>query len=210
MRFKTFSYIILVCSVMLLLLSSIYSLDTLSTGYQTMNSFQEVNVHSECREVRHTATNSYFAPTLSAYEWLQFRLNAPVDVEINQCLYGGHTGGECISEGGEIVSVGSGLNICRFDRSSCPVGWSQYQDWSTTVGSGPNDFDCHASVIGFGGGEVCRREGSRLTSGHTWSNTPRESATDRILYESGGAASTCGDPTVITTCYSEVTQIGCY
>ena len=48
-------------------------------------------------------------------------------------INGDHSGQECIDAGGTPTPIGDGDYVCKFDsNSSCPVGWTQYQNWSTT------------------------------------------------------------------------------
>jgi hypothetical protein len=44
-----------------------------------------------------------------------------------------HDSNACTSAGGEVVTVEGSVKICRFNQSSCPSGWSQYKNWSTTA-----------------------------------------------------------------------------
>lgn len=84
MKFIFSKFLLILC---LISLSSNISfpLGTQNTGFQTTSSFQEIDVHSNCRQVKHSSSDSFFVPTKSAYEWLQFYTNTPSSVNIDNC-----------------------------------------------------------------------------------------------------------------------------
>jgi len=45
-----------------------------------------------------------------------------------------HTTEDCenLTDGGTVTSVGGGEYVCKVSGSSCPAGWTKYQEWSTT------------------------------------------------------------------------------
>lgn len=49
-----------------------------------------------------------------------------------ETLIGGKATSQCASSGGSVFDTGSG-KICRFNQSSCPSGWSSYQNFSATT-----------------------------------------------------------------------------
>ena len=49
-------------------------------------------------------------------------------------LHGGnHTEEQCESWNGEVVTLENGARICKFNSGTCPNGWNQYENWSTTI-----------------------------------------------------------------------------
>lgn len=50
---------------------------------------------------------------------------------VEYLVNGKHTDFDCEDAGGSVYNSG-GTKFCRFYRSSCPSGWSQYQSWSAT------------------------------------------------------------------------------
>ena len=136
------------------------------------------------------------------------------------CLYNNvHTTTECTSAGGTVYSTGS-TNICRFSSSSCPSGWTSF-GWTATSSN-----TCSDRVrICTGDDSFCYSDGAAYsscsTSYHSLSSTSRETCT----YYSGGndcsSGNTCCDYTdnqgycipqdaSRNTCYSTITEIGCY
>ena len=88
--YKIFSLRYIIYSLLLLLSVSTYwlvsALNTISTWYQTTASNITIDAHSECRQVRHTWSESYFVPTATSAEWTAFRNNHPSDVVLNGCI----------------------------------------------------------------------------------------------------------------------------
>ena len=106
---------------------------------------------------------------------------------VNYLVNNAHTEGACLAEGGEVVSDGSGNEFCRVSSSSCPTGWNQYHQWSTTL-----DKCCGDCDGGCGGTPLCCD-----VYGHSWSDQTQESCT-----YTGGMDE--------KTCYATMTEIGCY
>jgi len=154
---------------------------------------------------------------------------------LSSLLYNGqHTVDDCTSAGGQVVEV-EGVKICRFQRSTCPLSgtsysiseWTQYKDWSETSAktcNGTNSGGCTSST-------------SCTTGQHSWSNNNVESCVYKNSFSfqvgctkccwrwSGGVCSVCVSclpwqtpdcdcssscSTSESTCYANVTQIGCY
>ena len=63
-----------------------YGTGTIETWFQTTTTFQTIDAHGECRQVRHTWGQSYFVPTASSAEWTAFLSNHPSDVEMTGCV----------------------------------------------------------------------------------------------------------------------------
>tara|TARA_B100000745_G_C20078269_1_gene368304 strand:+ start:221 stop:889 length:669 start_codon:yes stop_codon:yes gene_type:complete len=108
-----------------------------------------------------------------------------------------HTETQCTSLGGEVVAVG-GETICRFPQNSCPSGWTNFSDWSTT-----ENRSCTGT--GYWGCSV----GTVNTGSHPWSNIAPESVTYRTNGIKVDGENQCQSYTTLT-CSATVTQIGCY
>ncbi len=113
-----------------------------------------------------------------------------------------HSANDCISAGGVIVQS-DGVYFCKFSSSSCPSGWTQYQNWSTTTsarGCGGGDEGCGTNCVC---GYSCCDTGE-----HPWSNVATESCWHpghRFYgWRSGGWRCPGG------TTYAIVNAIGCY
>jgi hypothetical protein len=79
----------------------------------------------------------------------------------NELLVGGfHTVNQCGAFGGQVDVIPDQGNICKFTASSCPSGWVQYENWSTTLTTcgGPNSCDCGCCdsevIVGYGWGNA--------------------------------------------------------
>lgn len=90
----------------------------------------------------------------------------------------------------------SGRYFCKFATATdaCPAGWLQYNKWSTAV-----PRTCSDNGLCSGNGPTC------TTGSHAWSNAAQESC---IYHHHWSNWSGChgGDK----TCYSDITDIGCY
>jgi hypothetical protein len=139
-----------------------------------------------------------------------------------------HTTGNCASSGGTVIGDGSGNNMCRFNSSSCPGGWTRYGGWSTT-----NANTVNSPAGGCSGWFSCG-SCSFSTGGHGWSNNGTvESATSCMVawhdatceggcnasnqhcacYNYGSNGGSCLGGTQESHCSSgsaSVTQVGCY
>lgn len=178
---------------LLLFISSIFIVYAASQYYQ-INSGAEVTVdeHEVCKKVTNNNAKSLFVPTNTAGEWQAFRDNAQ-GVSFQACgvylVNGIHTESECTDNGGSVVSDGSGNDFCRFSLSSCPSGWSQYEDWSTTESK-------YCKIDDFC--TCCIHDMQCTTGEHSWSNSIRESCN----YED----ESCN----VYDCNANVNSIGCY
>ncbi len=96
-----------------------------------------------------------------------------------------HSESQCTSLGGTVLTDGS-ARFCRFNQASCPAGWAQYLQWTTTQGGGSA---C---------GSMCW--GPCSLPRHAWSNT-------RPATCSEGRTTNCENP---GSCRAVPTQVGCY
>jgi len=151
---------------------------------------------------------SVFIPTNTCAEWDAFLNHMPNGVTISLLYGGNHNVLSCSATSGEVVSA-SGASICRFNGSSCPSGWIQYNNWSTTTiptsctctGGGCCGGSFTATCLG-GSWSDCRTP----SRGHSWSNVAPE-GTIRL----GVKAGSCGwYDCCQCLVYSTTTQIGCY
>jgi len=85
---------------------------------------------------------------------------------------GNHTRKNCTDNSGTVASDGT-YDMCRFNLASCPSGWTQYGNWSTTIagiGTSPS-FNCSDS----GDHPAVSPSYSGVATGyHSWSNTAIE------------------------------------
>ncbi|MDB2426218.1 hypothetical protein N9W41_01600, partial [bacterium] len=79
---------------------------------------------------------------------------------------------QCTSIGGTVVGT-SPNKFCKFSRSTCPSGWTQYQNWSKTSAYSQT----YANFITHYRGTCKAPTGSVTcsTGSHGWSNTAQES-----------------------------------
>jgi hypothetical protein len=126
-------------------------------------------------------------------------------------LFYPHTEADCVSGGGEVVTVEGSVKICRFNRSTCPAGWVRYKNWTKTTAVS---------------GKCC------TAPGHDWANIAPESCT-AAWYMCANCSPYCGDhwrcvqnhvctPYVGSSCSAKnygcqnvgvsatINQIGCY
>ncbi len=101
---------------------------------------------------------------------------------------GQHNEGQCTALGGTVIVDGAN-RFCRFDQSSCPVGWAAYQQWSTFTAGNVNG--------------TCQRDGSPVNytafcnASRAWANAAAPT----------GYTSQCA---MLLNCTPPRTQIGCY
>lgn len=111
-------------------------------------------------------------------------------------LIGGtHDSDDCVAEGGSAYEIAAGW-ICKIPTSTCPSGWSQHDNWSTTgskscSGSGPCPASC---TTGF----------------HAFS----DNAVETCVYLSSSAPGSpplyqCKKVGPNATCTSTVSEVGC-
>ena len=112
--------------------------------------------------------------------------------ETNESLRNtGVTEGRCADSGGTTVTVG-GVTFCKFTGSSCPSGWTQYLNWSTTTPrSCPNL------------GDGCKP--LTTTESHTWANHTIETLPYGSCSMSFGICRCVN----ANTCTAITTEIGC-
>lgn len=112
-----------------------------------------------------------------------------------------HSSAQCSSLWGSVTNI-NGNKVCKFNRSSCPSGWTRWGNWSTTSSKTCNN-GVHQDCDGQGWTPV-----SCTTWGHSWWNT----ATENCLYISAGIrdGSAGCNVTQRSTCWATVTQIACY
>jgi len=48
-----------------------------------------------------------------------------------------HTSTQCTDAAGTVTTIGGGDYLCQFSGQSCPTGWTQLSNWSSSLGSGP-------------------------------------------------------------------------
>lgn len=109
-------------------------------------------------------------------------------------------GADCTQAGGVVVSAG-GVSLCKFSSSSCPSGWSQYQQWTAT-------YNINTSVAG-----PCFPGDCNL-SGHAFSNTAIESCNYGCVNcsppcpggQSCGSSACCCEKIATAAVY----EVGCY
>ena len=101
------------------------------------------------------------------------------------------TVGDCTAAGGTPSAAGIAC-LCQFTGASCPGGWTQQSNWSTTTVKSCTGTGCNVS--------------SCSTGAHGWADTTRELCS----YNTGGnfVCSSCSGGGA-TTCYANITQVGC-
>jgi hypothetical protein len=108
-----------------------------------------------------------------------------------------HTPLECTNSGGTVESNGS-ESFCRFSNSSCPSGWTQYNNYSKTVAN-----TCSGTT------GACTNLNPRVctTGYHEWSNIVAETCSYYNQARNFVCPSTGARP---LTCTAKISQIGCY
>ena len=97
-----------------------------------------------------------------------------------------HSSTQCTAIGGTVYNDG-GDKVCRFAGSSCPPGWAQAKNWTST-----SNKRCQANSC-----PACN------TGGHGWNNIARETCT----YRQEDADDRCN---INRTCTANMSEIGCY
>ena len=176
----------------LFVVSIVYAIDTVAEGYQVGSTAKTIDAHGTCRTVKTDSGSDIFVPTKTAAEWTAFRDNAPVGVTFAACspplVNGNHTEADCATAGGIIIG-----SKCRFYKTSCPSGWNQYLNWSST-----REHKCA------GGGGTCLVGTTCRTSYHsTFSNiAPETCAYEDDAFLVYGCKK--------KTCTANISYIGCY
>lgn len=57
-----------------------------------------------------------------------------------------HTKHDCSGLGGSVMSDSAGKGFCKFNATSCPTGWTQYNGWSNWVGASAQGNDDHKGI----------------------------------------------------------------
>lgn len=169
----------------------------------------------------------YMGTNTSITSWSQVVCGTSVTTDGTPLLVNGaHTNKNCTDVSGTVVSSGSN-NMCRFNSSSCPSGWTQYLNWSTTT---PTQVSATSVTYcaNTGGFPTCYAN----TGSHSWANTAPEhtyvciEAWNNYVDNTSSYGSTCigessyaacqssGSRTFARDCgstgYATITQIGCY
>ncbi|MDD4358305.1 MAG: hypothetical protein PHY30_00640 [Candidatus Pacebacteria bacterium] len=136
------------------------------------------------------STGCCYNSTCTAHEWDEIMCIGMTRGDDEYLATAKHKVSECT---GEVVTTNDGYKICRYDSATCPSGWYQFYNWSTTQATesqpyGENNTTC-------------------ATSFHTWSNTPVEACSGPIYsYSSSYFGASVHQ---YLTCYATITQIGC-
>lgn len=115
-----------------------------------------------------------------------------------------HTEDQCANAGGSVVAAGGSGNVCRFNQSSCPAGWSQLGNWSTTSSGG---------YCADGSGKCSGPANSCTTGTHAWNNV--QDTCPYYVYSGMDSGGFSVDPAPIcdqsqNTCVNtSLSQIGC-
>ena len=116
-------------------------------------------------------------------------------------LYGGKALSQCTNKGGRVVTVESSKKICKLSGSSCPSGWTQYKNYSST-----RTIGCRGGCCG-----RCPSPRSCDTGSHSFSDERLETCTyytewrRRVFLGMGP----CKGP-YAQTCSARYTEVGCY
>jgi len=138
--------------------------------------------------------------TCTANSW-----DAAICAKIGTPLFNSHhTEEQCRIWGGETVIVEEDVKICKMNSASCPGGWTQYKNWSTTV-PGQSPFPISAS----------EPSGPYYYTGsHAWSNTGIESSYCNRCIGMTSNNEFCGTNNYCSNIryyyYATITEIGCY
>lgn len=115
--------------------------------------------------------------------------------------YRTRTVSDCVSDGGTpVLESGSQINkICRFNGSSCPAGWVNYGNWSTTSENSCSGRQC-----------IVLTDGTECSTGsHAWADTPAELCNYDIAETDPSGSFTCFT-SYSAVCNSTIVQVGCY
>ncbi len=190
--------------------------------------------HDLCRKIINNNQNKdFFIPIKTKKELESFLQNTPQGINLDDCAFylvnNVHTNIDCMDARGEVVDVPEG-KICKFPGSSCPSGWTQYKNWSTTISTTPNILSCDIIVEQLIAedsrvGNHCRNDvcdflardppGLRCTTGmHSFSNTPPESCMSAGEISARTLANGVCDISLpidsFGAIYAVITEIGCY
>ncbi len=115
-----------------------------------------------------------------------------------------HNYAACTAAGGEIVPGDASYPMCRFNASSCPSGWTQYNEYCTATQATCDGTDCSGCCGNCSGYCV----GSSCTTGasHSWGKGNLSCTYTYFHSWSYPCVKNVGS----ATCYGTITQIGCY
>lgn len=74
-------------SLCLFIPTSLWAINTLTSGYKTTTTYKTIDAHTICKQVKHNGSTAYFVPTKSNTEWTAFLGNPPSDITIPNCTY---------------------------------------------------------------------------------------------------------------------------
>jgi len=123
-----------------------------------------------------------------------------------------HSYSTCTSAGGQVTNIGTSFPICKFSGSSCPSGWTQYQNYmkrtsDTFIAAWSSETQCSYFLQG--------NDFSNVPWTHTVNYVNLSGYSCRVLSAScscwawGGPVNSCDG----VECFSfraAVTEIGCY
>lgn len=107
-----------------------------------------------------------------------------------------HVVSDCTSAGGTTINDGTNI-FCKFASSSCPSGWTQYANYSTTTAN---------TCVGQNTSSKCSGATSCTTGSHGFNNTIAETCS----YNSTQYSFWTGCGTSALTCKATVAEVGCY
>ncbi len=106
-----------------------------------------------------------------------------------------HSVSDCLNANGMLYEVSPNQYTCKFSpMSSCPSGWSQYLNYSSTT------------IHGCSNSSPCT--GGCTTSFHSWANISIETCNydTQTYYSNAGCMGCVG---CVSTCYATIQEIGC-
>ncbi len=112
-----------------------------------------------------------------------------------------HSESQCTALGGTVMSDGSN-RFCRFNQTSCPAGWAQYQNWTQTT----------SNTCSSGGNVLCPLSTCSV-SGHSFANIAQESCAYTIGVAFGmgeGRDGNKGCNRSPGVCRAPINAVGCY
>ena len=95
---------------------------------------------------------------------------------------GGGFDADCTANNGNPTTVPDGTRVCQFNAASCPVYYSQYQNWSTTQSVSSNFNGSPWWWYGMYNDPGCSTPAGCTTGGHTWGNAGVESCSANAYY----------------------------
>lgn len=130
--------------------------------------------------------------------------DAVICAKVGVPLFGSYHTEEQCNIWGQPVIVEKDVKICKINSASCPGGWTQYKNWSTTV-PGQSPFPISASAPS---GPYY------YTGSHAWSNTGIESLYCNRCIGTTSNNEFCGTNDYCSNYryyyYASVTEIGCH